>query len=82
MMASPVLIFYIIGLILQLNILYLLKLGLFMALYLVVYGASLLLYDERLMTVMPMAVYLATKVGSVVATSRGGGQCCCYIYSR
>lgn len=62
MMTSPVLIFYIVGLIFQVEMLYLLKLGLFMALYLSVYGVSLLLFDDRLMTVMPMAVYLATKV--------------------
>ncbi|XP_018015557.2 palmitoyltransferase ZDHHC17, partial [Hyalella azteca] len=61
MMLSPVLIFYVVGLVFQLEMLYVIKLGLFMALYLVVYGASLLLYDDRLMTVMPMAVYLATK---------------------
>uniref|UniRef100_A0A2P2I5D9 Palmitoyltransferase n=1 Tax=Hirondellea gigas TaxID=1518452 RepID=A0A2P2I5D9_9CRUS len=61
MMLSPVLIFYIVGLIFQLNLLYLIKLALFVALYVLVYGASLLLFDDRLMTVMPMAVYLATK---------------------
>ncbi|KAF2352935.1 Ankyrin repeat-containing domain [Trinorchestia longiramus] len=61
MMLSPVLIFYVVGLVFQLQLLYLVKLGLFIAIYLVIYGISLLLFDDRLMTVMPMAVYLATK---------------------
>nr|XP_045618619.1 palmitoyltransferase Hip14-like [Procambarus clarkii] len=61
MMGTPFLVFYVIGLILKLNLYYVLKLGLFTALYIVVYGISRILFDERLMTVMPMAVYLATK---------------------
>nr|XP_053646958.1 palmitoyltransferase Hip14-like [Cherax quadricarinatus] len=61
MMGTPFLVFYVIGLILKLNLYYVLKLGLFTALYIVVYGISRVLFDERLMTVMPMAVYLATK---------------------
>ncbi|XP_042222045.1 palmitoyltransferase ZDHHC17-like [Homarus americanus] len=61
MMGTPFLVFYVIGLVLKLNLYYVLKLGIFTALYIVVYGISRVLYDERLMTVMPMAVYLATK---------------------
>lgn len=62
MMGTPFLVFYAVGLVLQLNLLYVLKIGIFTALYIVIYGVSRVLFDERLMTVMPMAVYLATKV--------------------
>lgn len=62
MISTPFIVFYIVGLVLQLDMLYLLKIALFMTVYLVVYGISRILFDERLMTVMPMAVYLATKV--------------------
>ena len=62
MMGTPFLVFYAVGLVLQLNLLYVLKIGIFTALYIIIYGISRILFDERLMTVMPMAVYLATKV--------------------
>ena len=62
MIGTPFLIFYIVGLILQMQLYYLIKLGLFMILYLVVWCISRIFFDDRLMTVMPMAVYLATKV--------------------
>lgn len=61
MISTPFIVFYIVGLVLQLDMLYLLKMALFTAVYVVVYGISRILFDERLMTVMPMAVYLATK---------------------
>ncbi|KAK8391811.1 hypothetical protein O3P69_017445 [Scylla paramamosain] len=61
MMGTPFLVFYAVGLVLQLNLLYVLKIGIFTALYIIIYGVSRILFDERLMTVMPMAVYLATK---------------------
>lgn len=62
MMGTPFLVFYVVGLVLQLNLLYVLKIGIFTGLYIIIYGVSRVLFDERLMTVMPMAVYLATKV--------------------
>lgn len=62
MMGTPFLVFYLVGMVFQLSILYLFKLAIFTALYCIIYGISKILYDERLMTVMPMAVYLATKV--------------------
>lgn len=70
MISTPFIVFYIVGLVLQLDMLYLLKIALFMTVYLIVYGISRILFDERLMTVMPMAVYLATKVklGPVLET--------------
>ncbi|XP_076063754.1 palmitoyltransferase Hip14 [Oratosquilla oratoria] len=61
MMCTPFLVFYVIGLVLQIGQNYLVKLGLFVLLYLAVYGISKLTYDERLMTLTPMALYLATK---------------------
>ncbi|KAB7496502.1 Palmitoyltransferase Hip14, partial [Armadillidium nasatum] len=61
MMLTPFFIFYIIGVVLELNQYFPIKIGLFILLYLFVWGISKLLFDDRVMNVMPMAVYLATK---------------------
>lgn len=62
MMLTPFFIFYIIGIVLELNQYFPVKIGLFILLYLFVWAISKLLFDDRVMNVMPMAVYLATKV--------------------
>ena len=62
MFGTPFIIFYVVGIILGVEMYYILKLAILMCIYLVVYGISRILFDDRLMTVMPMAVYLATKV--------------------
>lgn len=62
MLATPFLGFYIVGLVLQSHLDYLVKLGLIVLFYIVVHFAGRLIFDERLINVLPMAVYLATKV--------------------
>ncbi|PSN53756.1 Palmitoyltransferase Hip14 [Blattella germanica] len=61
MVSTPFLAFYIAGMILQSSQLYLVKLGLFMTGYIVLYMASQVLFDDRLMNLLPMSIYLATK---------------------
>ena len=62
MMSLPAIVFYFIGLILQQDMIYLLKIGAFMVLYLLVYMVSQLLFDERQTNIVPIAIYLGTKV--------------------
>ena len=62
MISTPFIIFYAIGMIFQSGLDYLIKLIAFVALYIAIYTASNYIYDERLYYVMPMSVYLATKV--------------------
>lgn len=54
--------FYVIGIIFQSELDYLIKLGAFLTLYIAVYLAKNFLFDERLFQILPMSVYLATKV--------------------
>lgn len=68
MVSSPFIVFYLIGMIFQLNLDYLVKLGAFMLLYIGAYTAKRFLFDERLYNVLPMATYLATKVSYLVTT--------------
>ena len=61
MMLTPFVVFYIVGVVLQMMTYFAIKVGLFILLYLAVWGVSRVLYDDRVMNVMPMALYLATK---------------------
>ena len=72
MMLTPFFIFFYIGMVLSSNQLYLVKLGLFVLMYLLVWTVSKTLFDDRVMNVVPIGVYLATKVSyfGVVAESR------------
>lgn len=62
MVSTPFIVFYIIGLILQSGFDYLAKLGAFLTIYIAVYLANHFLFDERLFQLLPMSIYLATKV--------------------
>jgi len=65
MVSTPFLAFYTVGIILQSSQNYLVKLGLLMTCYIVVYMASQVVFDDRLMNLLPMSIYLATKVPNV-----------------
>lgn len=62
MIGTPFIMFYAIGMIFQSGLDYLIKLMGFVALYLAVYTANNYIYDERLYFVLPMSIYIATKV--------------------
>ena len=62
MISTPFILFFIIGTIFQSGLDYFLKLIAFVALYFALYAASNYIYDERLCFVLPMSIYLATKV--------------------
>ncbi|XP_066590663.1 palmitoyltransferase Hip14 isoform X2 [Prorops nasuta] len=61
MVSTPFIAFYVIGIILQSGVDYLIKLGAFITLYVAAYLANHYVFDERLHQVLPMSVYLATK---------------------
>ncbi|GLV35160.1 Huntingtin-interacting protein 14 [Carabus blaptoides fortunei] len=62
MVGTPFLSFYIAGLILGANMLVLIKIFLFTCLYVVLHFAGQLVYDDRLMALLPLSIYLATKL--------------------
>jgi palmitoyltransferase len=62
MVSTPFLAFYIVGIILQSSQNYLVKLGLLMTCYIILYMVSQVMFDDRLMNLLPMSIYLATKV--------------------
>lgn len=62
MLATPFFGFYLIGLVMQSHLDYLIKLGLILVFYIVVHFAGKILFDDRLINVLPMSVYMATKV--------------------
>jgi palmitoyltransferase len=62
MVSAPFLAFYAVGIILQSSQNYLVKLGLLMTCYVVLYMAGQIIFDDRLMNLLPISVYLATKV--------------------
>ena len=68
MVSTPFIVFYIIGIIFQSGLDYLIKLGAFLTLYTAVYLAKNLLFDERLFHILPISIYLATKVSLIVLT--------------
>ncbi|KAF4521454.1 hypothetical protein B566_EDAN001751 [Ephemera danica] len=61
MMGTPFIAFYVIGLVLEMNQLYLVKMGIFVGCYIILHFAGQLFFDERLSNLLPMAIYLATK---------------------
>lgn len=62
MVGTPFIAFYIAGLILGANSLILIKMFLLVCLYIVLHFAGQLLYDDRLMALLPLSIYLATKI--------------------
>ena len=62
MLSLPFFVIWSIGTILDTEMDYLVKLGLFVVVYLVVNGTSMLTFDERLMNFLPLGIYFATKI--------------------
>ena len=62
MLSMPFFVIWSIGTILDLEMDYLVKMGLFVVVYLVVNGTSILTFDERLMNFLPLGIYFATKI--------------------
>lgn len=67
MVTTPFIVFYMIGMILQSGLDYLVKLGAFVTLYIALYIANHFIFDERLFHVVPMSIYLATKVSPLIS---------------
>jgi len=65
MVSTPFIAFYVIGMVLQSGWDYLLKLGAFITLYVAVYLMNHFVFDERLFHILPMSIYLATKVNVI-----------------
>lgn len=61
MVACPFTAFYLAGVVFTINTLYIVKLFLLTCLYAVFYMLGKTLFDEHLMTLLPLSVYLATK---------------------
>lgn len=66
MVSTPFIAFYVIGMILQSGLDYLVKLGAFVVLYIALYLANHFVFDERLYHILPMSIYLATKVSPFI----------------
>ena len=62
MLCMPALVIWGIGSTLELGVDYLVKLGLFTLLYIFVNGVSILTFDDRLMSFLPLGIYLSTKL--------------------
>ncbi|XP_018326776.1 palmitoyltransferase Hip14 isoform X2 [Agrilus planipennis] len=62
MIGTPFIVFYIIGLILEANILVIIKIFLLVCVYIVVHYIGQLFYDDRLIALLPLSIYLATKL--------------------
>lgn len=62
MVGTPFIAFYVAGLILGANLLILIKMFLLVCLYIVLHFAGQLFYDDRLMALLPLSIYLATKI--------------------
>lgn len=74
MVSTPFIAFYVIGMVLQTGWDYLIKLGAFITLYIAAYLMNHFVFDERLFHILPMSIYLATKVGSMRKQSISCGQ--------
>ena len=61
MLSMPWLVIWAVGSVLDLDLDYLVKLGLFVLVYLFVNGTSMLTFDDRLMNFLPLGIYFATK---------------------
>ncbi|XP_059478555.1 palmitoyltransferase Hip14 isoform X2 [Neocloeon triangulifer] len=62
MMGAPFLAFYAVGVILDLELQALAKLGILVVTFIAFHFISGLLFDDRLSNILPMAIYLATKL--------------------
>ncbi|KAG8180260.1 hypothetical protein JTE90_019541 [Oedothorax gibbosus] len=61
MVGSPFIVFYVIGALLESKESYLIKVGLLIALGVAVTLAGKLLFDDRILNILPISVYLSTK---------------------
>lgn len=66
MAGVPFVVFYMIGMIFQSNLDYLIKLVSLVTIYLGIYFANHFVFDERLCRVLPISIYLATKVSELL----------------
>lgn len=62
MIATPFLTFYLAGLIFSADTLYIVKFFLMGCLYAIAHSIGKTLFDEHLMSLLPLSVYLATKI--------------------
>ncbi|XP_045480576.1 palmitoyltransferase Hip14 isoform X2 [Harmonia axyridis] len=62
MVGTPFLAFYLAGAILSTSLIVLIKFFLLVCLYIVLHYAGQILYDDRLMALLPVNIYLATKI--------------------
>lgn len=62
MVGTPFLTFYVAGLILGSSLLFLIKIFLFLCLYIVLNSAGQILFDDRLMAILPLSIYVSTKI--------------------
>ncbi|XP_019869510.2 palmitoyltransferase Hip14 isoform X2 [Aethina tumida] len=62
MVGTPFMAFYIAGAILSTSLLILIKIFLLVCLYIVIHYVGRILYDDRLMALLPLSIYLATKM--------------------
>ncbi|KAG5883927.1 hypothetical protein JTB14_032150 [Gonioctena quinquepunctata] len=61
MVGTPFMAFYLAGAILSTNLIILIKIFLLVCLYIVIHYIGQLLYDDRLMALLPLSIYLSTK---------------------
>lgn len=62
MMGTPFLVFYMVGVVCNLEALFVLKLVLLLGLYGLVHLSGRLLFDDQLLTLLPLSIYMATKL--------------------
>lgn len=62
MVATPFLTFYLAGIIFNADTLYIIKLFLLTCVYIVAHTIGKTMFDEHLMSLLPLSVYMATKV--------------------
>lgn len=63
--AMPFLAFYLTGLVLEMDAIYLLKMFLIVCFYALLHFLSNILFDDELKNIFPLSVYLATKVRKI-----------------
>jgi len=62
MLTLPFIVIWAVGSTLEVEVDYLVKLGMFVLLYLFVNGTSMLTFDDRLMNFLPLGIYMSTKL--------------------
>jgi len=62
MMVVPFIVFWGIGFTLDVGVDYLVKLGMFVLLYLFINGSAMFAFDDRLMNFLPIGIYMSTKI--------------------